>query len=149
MVNAGERAPWGDTRRAMISASFPCDSSHSTSAERSSSSATSTRPSGAPESTAIGLLVAVRARSIEAVSGLMNVVQLPMWLLSGTFFSSERFPAVIQPLVQALPLTLVNNSLRAIMNESAGLATVAPAAALLAAWGLASFFAALKWFRWD
>ena len=98
---------------------------------------------------AIGLLVAVRARSIEAVSGLMNVVQLPMWLLSGTFFSSERFPAVIQPLVQALPLTLVNNSLRAIMNESAGLATVAPAAALLAAWGLVSFFAALKWFRWD
>src|SRR5262249_16582493 len=67
---------------------------------------------------AIGLLVAARARTIEAVSGLMNVVQLPMWLLSGSFFSSERFPAVMQPLVQALPLTLVNNSLRAIMNES-------------------------------
>jgi ABC-type multidrug transport system permease subunit len=97
----------------------------------------------------ISLLVAVRARSIEAVSGLMNVVQLPMWLLSGSFFSSERFPAVIQPLVQALPLTLVNNSLRAIMNESAGLAQVAPALLALAAWALASFFAALRWFRWD
>jgi ABC-2 type transport system permease protein len=98
---------------------------------------------------AIGLLVAVRARTIEAVSGLMNVVQLPMWLLSGSFFSAERFPAVMQPLVQVLPLTLVNNALRAIMNESAGLATVAPAAGLIAAWGLVSFFAALKWFRWD
>jgi ABC-type multidrug transport system permease subunit len=98
---------------------------------------------------AIGLLVAVRTRTIEGVTGLMNVVQLPMWLLSGSFFSAERFPAVMQPLVQVLPLTLVNNSLRAIMNESAGLAAVAPAAGLLAVWGLASFFAALRWFRWD
>jgi len=98
---------------------------------------------------AIGLLVAVRTRTIEGVTGLMNVVQLPMWLLSGSFFSAERFPALMQPLVQVLPLTLVNNALRAIMNEGAGLATVAPAAGLLAAWGLASFFAALRWFRWD
>jgi ABC-type multidrug transport system permease subunit len=94
---------------------------------------------------AIGLLVAVRARTIEAVSGLMNVVQLPMWLLSGSFFSAERFPAVMQPLIQALPLTAVNNALRAIMNEGAGLATVLPAAALLAAWTFVNF-AALRWF---
>jgi ABC-type multidrug transport system permease subunit len=98
---------------------------------------------------ALGLLIAVRARTIEAVSGLMNVVQLPMWLLSGTFFSSERFPAVMQPLIQALPLTAVNNALRAIMNEGAGLAGVMPSIALLAGWGVVSFFAALKWFRWD
>ena len=98
---------------------------------------------------ALGLLIAVRARTIEAVSGLMNVVQLPMWLFSGVFFSSDRFPAAMQPLIQALPLTQVNNALRSIMNEGAGLAAVAPAAAVLAAWGLVSFFAALKWFRWD
>jgi len=98
---------------------------------------------------AIGLLVAVRARTIEAVSGLMNVVQLPMWLLSGSFFTAERFPAMMQPLIQSLPLTLVNNALRAIMNESASLASVLPAAGLLAAWGLVAFFAALRWFRWD
>jgi len=97
----------------------------------------------------LGLLIAVRARTIEAVSGLMNVVQLPMWLLSGSFFSAERFPAVMQPVIQVLPLTLVNNALRAVMNESAGLTAVLPAAGLLALWGLASFFAALKWFRWD
>jgi ABC-type multidrug transport system permease subunit len=98
---------------------------------------------------AIGLLVAVRTRTIEGVTGLMNVVQLPMWLLSGSFFSAERFPAVLQPLIQALPLTAVNNALRAIMNESAGLAVVAPALGILAAWSLVSFFAALRWFRWD
>ncbi|HEY2953770.1 MAG TPA: ABC transporter permease [Candidatus Eisenbacteria bacterium] len=98
---------------------------------------------------AIGLLVAMRARTIEAVSGLMNVVQLPMWLLSGTFFSSERFPAAIQPLIQALPLTLVNNALRAIMNEGAGLGAVAPAMGMLVAWGLVCFYAALRWFRWE
>ncbi len=98
---------------------------------------------------AIGLLIAVRARTIEAVSGLMNVVQLPMWLLSGSFFSAERFPVVMQPLIQALPLTALNNALRAIMNESAGLAAVAPAMGILAAWSLVTFFAALRWFRWD
>jgi ABC-type multidrug transport system permease subunit len=79
----------------------------------------------------------------------MNVVQLPMWLLSGSFFSAERFPAMMQPLIQALPLTAVNNALRAIMNEGAGLAAVSPAAALLLAWTFVSFFAALRWFRWD
>jgi ABC-2 type transport system permease protein len=98
---------------------------------------------------AMSLLIAVRARTVEAVSGLMNVVQLPMWLLSGSFFSSERFPAAMQPLIQALPLTAVNNALRAIMNEGAGLAGVAPALGILAAWGLVCFFAALRWFRWD
>ncbi len=98
---------------------------------------------------AMGLLVAVRARTIEAVSGLMNVVSLPMWLLSGSFFSAERFPAVMQPLVQALPLTAANTALRAIMNEGAGLAAVTPQLALLAVWGALSFFAALRWFRWE
>jgi ABC-type multidrug transport system permease subunit len=104
---------------------------------------------GALAFAAIGLLIATRARTIEAVSGLMNVVQLPMWLLSGSFFSSERFPAIMQPLVQALPLTAANNALRAIMNEGAGFAAVVPQLALLAAWGAACFFAALRWFRWD
>jgi ABC-type multidrug transport system permease subunit len=79
----------------------------------------------------------------------MNVVQLPMWLLSGSFFSSERFPAVIQPLVQALPLTLVNNGLRAIMNEGAGLAGLTWTLAALALWGIVSFVVAVRVFRWE
>lgn len=98
---------------------------------------------------ALGLLVASRTRTVEGVSGLMNFVMLPMWLLSGSFFSAERFPALMQPIVQALPLTLVNNSLRAIMNEGAGLASVAVPIVVLALWMVVSFAIALKIFRWE
>ena len=104
---------------------------------------------GALAFSALGLLVASRARTIEAVSGLMNFVMLPMWLLSGTFFSAERFPALLQPLVQALPLTVVNNALRAILNEGAGLAAMSMPIAILTAWTLAGFVVALRLFRWE
>src|SRR5262245_33507439 len=104
---------------------------------------------GAFSFSALGLLVASRARTIEAVSGLMNVAMLPMWLLSGSFFSSDRFPAAMQWLVQALPLTAVNNALRAIMNEGAGLAAVSAPIAIIVAWGVVSFFASLALFRWE
>ena len=104
---------------------------------------------GAIAFSALGLLVVSRAKTIEAVSGLMNFVMMPMWLLSGSFFSSERFPAIMQPLVQALPLTLVNNGLRAIMNESATLATVMPVLLALGAWSVVSFVLALRLFRWE
>ena len=98
---------------------------------------------------ALGLLVASRARTIEGVSGIMNVVMMPMWMLSGSFFSSERFPAFMQPLVRALPLTACNDALRALTNEGAGFAAVLPQLALLVVWGVASFFLALKMFRWE
>ncbi|HZM15048.1 MAG TPA: ABC transporter permease [Candidatus Krumholzibacteria bacterium] len=104
---------------------------------------------GALSFSSLGLLVVSRARTIEAVSGLMNVVMLPMWLLSGTFFSSARFPQVVQPLVQALPLTAVNSSLRALTNEAAGFSAVSPSLLLLAGWGLVSFVVALRIFRWE
>jgi len=104
---------------------------------------------GAFSFSALGLLVASRARTIEAVSGLMNVAMLPMWLLSGSFFSADRFPTAMQWLVQALPLTAVNNALRAIMNEGAGLAAVAAPIGIVIAWGVAGFFAALALFRWE
>ncbi len=104
---------------------------------------------GALAFSALGLMVASRARTVEAVSGLMNVVMLPMWMLSGSFFSSERFPAVMQPFVKALPLTLANDALRAIANEGAGLAAVAPQLAALAAWGVVTFVIAVRIFRWE
>ena len=68
---------------------------------------------------ALGLLIACRARTIEAVSGLMNLVQVPMWILSGVFFSAQRFPDAVQPLIQALPLTAVIDALRAHMLQGA------------------------------
>lgn len=97
----------------------------------------------------IGMLVAARPTTIEGVSGLMNFVMLPMWLLSGTFFSSERFPQIFQPFIKALPLTALNDSLRAVMNEGAPLSASWVALSVMLAWCLVSFAVALKIFRWQ
>jgi ABC-type multidrug transport system permease subunit len=104
---------------------------------------------GAMTFAGIGLLVASRTRTIEGISGLMNVVMLPMWILSGIFFSTERFPDAMQPLVQALPLTAVNDALRGVMIEGGSLASQAGELAITGAWGVASFVAALWLFRWS
>jgi ABC-type multidrug transport system permease subunit len=96
----------------------------------------------------LGLLLASRARTLEAVSGLMNVAMLPMWLLSGVFFASSNFPDVAQPFIQALPLTALNNALRAVMIEGQSLAGVVREISILGAWGIVTFSLALKLFRW-
>jgi ABC transporter DrrB family efflux protein len=96
----------------------------------------------------LGLLVASRAKTVEAVSGLMNLVMLPMWILSGTFFSYARFPEAMQPLVQALPLTALNDALRGVMIDGASLARVAAPLGVVIVWGVVSFAVALKIFRW-
>jgi ABC-2 type transport system permease protein len=97
----------------------------------------------------IGLLIACRTEKTETVSGLMNLVMLPMWLLSGTFFSSKRFPEVAQPFIQALPLTQLNDALREVMLEGAGLSQVGWRIGILALWALITFALALRWFRWQ
>lgn len=97
----------------------------------------------------IGLLVAARPTTIEGVSGLMNFIMLPMWLLSGTFFSSERFPQVLQPFIQALPLTALNNVLRSVMNEGTSISSNWIPIAVLLAWCVVSFVVALKIFKWQ
>jgi ABC-type multidrug transport system permease subunit len=97
----------------------------------------------------VGLLVASRAKTIEAVSGLMNLVMLPMWLLSGVFFASDRFPAVAQPFIRALPLTQLNNALRAVILDGSSLASQTVPVLILLVWGSVTFVLALKWFRWN
>jgi ABC transporter DrrB family efflux protein len=97
---------------------------------------------------AMALLVASRAQTIEALSGLLNFVMLPMWILSGVFFAASNFPDPMQPIIQVLPLTALIDALRAVTNEGATLAGVAPDLAILGTWGATSFVAALKLFRW-
>lgn len=104
---------------------------------------------GAVSFSGLGLLTASRAQRIETVSGLMNAIMLPMWLLSGIFFAPERFPDFMQPLVQALPLTQLNYALRAVILEGAGLLSQSWRLLVLAAWGGVSFVLALRWFRWN
>jgi ABC-type multidrug transport system permease subunit len=104
---------------------------------------------GALAFSGLGLLTASRARTIEGVSGLMNLVMVPMWIFSGIFFSTERFPAVLQPFVQALPLTALNDALRAVMLDGASATSLGPEVTLLAGWGALSFAVALRIFRWQ
>jgi ABC-2 type transport system permease protein len=103
---------------------------------------------GAFTFTGLGLLIASRARTTEAVQGLMNLASVPMWVLSGVFFSSSHFPDVMQPFIQALPLTAVNNAMRAIMLDGAGFVAIAGSLAIVAAWGVACLTLAVSWFRW-
>jgi ABC-2 type transport system permease protein len=103
---------------------------------------------GATMFSGIGLLVASRAKTIETVTGLMNLVMLPMWILSGIFFSSDRFPEVAQPLIKAVPLTPLIDALRAVMLEGATLESQLPRIAIMAAWAVVCFALALRWFRW-
>jgi len=97
----------------------------------------------------LGLLVACRARTMEAVSGLMNLIMLPMWIFSGVFFNADKFPDFMQWFIQALPLTALNNALRAVMLDGLSLASQWPEVLLLTAWGVVSFVLALRWFRWN
>ncbi len=97
---------------------------------------------------ALGLLVAARARTVEAVSGLANLVMLPMWIFSGVFFSAANFPNVMQPFIQALPLTGTVDALRANMLQGAPLSSLSGELALIAVWGIVPFALALRLFRW-
>jgi ABC-type multidrug transport system permease subunit len=96
----------------------------------------------------LGLLTASRAQKIESVSGLINLVMMPMWIFSGVFFSYERFPAIVHPLIRALPLTALNDALRATILQGASLASQSGRLLVLVLWGGISFVLALRWFRW-
>jgi ABC-type multidrug transport system permease subunit len=97
---------------------------------------------------ALGLLVSSRARTTEAVSGLMNLVMLPMWILSGIFFSASRFPAIVQPIVRALPLTAAIDAMRGNMLQGMSLAQLMLPTGILLAWFVVPFAVSLRIFRW-
>ncbi|HEX2202666.1 MAG TPA: ABC transporter permease [Longimicrobium sp.] len=104
---------------------------------------------GAMTFAGVGLLAASRAKTIEGVSGILNVIMLPMFVVSGVFFSASRYPDAVQPLVQALPLTALIDALRAVYNEGLPFAAWAGEVGILAAWALLSFAVALRIFRWQ
>ena len=96
----------------------------------------------------LGLLIASRAKTMEAASGLMNLAMLPMWILSGVFFSATRFPALIQPIVRALPLTAAIDALRGNMLQGMSLMQLRTPVLVLIAWLLVCFAVSLRIFRW-
>jgi ABC-type multidrug transport system permease subunit len=97
---------------------------------------------------ALGLLVASRARTMEAVSGLMNLVMLPMWILSGVFFSASRFPGFMQPIVDALPLTAAIGAMRGNMLQGVPISQMMPLIGIMLFWCLVPFAVSLRIFRW-
>jgi ABC-2 type transport system permease protein len=97
----------------------------------------------------LGLLVGCRARTMETVSGLVNAAMLPIYVFSGVFFSSARFPEAVQPIIQILPLTALNDGLRAIMNDGAGFDALGYPLVILSIWGGLCFALALRFFRWQ
>jgi ABC-type multidrug transport system permease subunit len=103
---------------------------------------------GAASFAGVGLLTASRAQKIETVSGLINVVMMPMWIFSGVFFSYDRFPALLHPFIRLLPLTALNDALRAVILEGVPLSAQLSRLTVLAVWGGLSFVIALRWFRW-
>ena len=97
----------------------------------------------------LALLVSSRVRTIEAVSGFLNLVMVPMWIFSGVFFASSNFPDVMQPFIQALPLTALNNAFRAVINEGLPLVSQWREVGILSAWGGTAFVLALRLFKWQ
>jgi ABC-2 type transport system permease protein len=104
---------------------------------------------GAVSFAAIGLLAASRARTVEGLSGLLNLLILPMWILSGVFFASSNFPDALQPIIQVIPLTALNDALRDVILEGLPLTALGRDIAVLLAWGAACFTLSLRWFRWQ
>ncbi len=104
---------------------------------------------GSASFTGLSLLVAARTKTVEVASGLMNVVMLPMWMMSGSFFAYTRFPDFLHPVLKMLPLTALNDALRVITNDGGGLLSVGPEMVILLAWALISFAIALRIFRWQ
>ncbi|HEY2784817.1 MAG TPA: ABC transporter permease [Fimbriiglobus sp.] len=97
----------------------------------------------------IGLLIGSRASRMEVAAGLMNAVMMPSWLLCGVFFSAKNYPDTMQPFIQALPLTALNNGLRAVINDGAGFESIWLPVLILLAWTVASFAVGKKLFKWN
>jgi ABC-2 type transport system permease protein len=104
---------------------------------------------GASAFAGLGLLIGARVENTEVASGWMNFVQLPMWLLSGTFFSYERFPSWLQAPARLLPLTALNDALRGVFNDGSSFWDLRHPAGVLAVWCLVSFAASARLFRWQ
>lgn len=96
----------------------------------------------------LGLLCAARAQNSETANGLINLVTLPMMVFSGVFFSSARFPAVLQPAIRLLPLTAFNEALRHVVNDGASIFTQGFPLAVLVVWTAVTSFLAVRLFRW-
>ncbi len=99
--------------------------------------------------TGLSLLVAARVESQEAANGCLNFLNITSWLLSGTFIYYTRFPEVMHAPIRALPLTALNDAMRAVFNEGSALIDVWSELGVLGLWAVLGFVIALKTFKWQ
>lgn len=96
-----------------------------------------------------GFTVSGIAKNESAVPPIANIITLPQFLLSGTFFSVEAFPSWLQPISKALPLTYLNDALRKVAFEGASLIDVTPQIGVLLIWAVIIYALAVKVFKWE
>lgn len=96
----------------------------------------------------LGLAIAARIRTVETAAGVSNVFYFPMMFLSGVYFAPAGVPRPVQAIVDLLPLSALNSSLREIAGGGT-LGSVGPQLATLLAWVVATTLFAVKTFRWD
>jgi ABC-2 type transport system permease protein len=96
-----------------------------------------------------GFVVSGIAKTESTIPPFANIVTLPQFLLAGTFFNIDVFPAWLQPICRVLPLTFFNEAMRKISFEGAHLTNVLPELGAIMLWGVVVYFAAIKVFKWD
>ena len=97
----------------------------------------------------LGYLIAALVKTQESAIPVVQLVNLPMMILSGTFFDVASMPSFIEPLVKILPLTYLNDALRQIMVAGTPLHSMTTDIAVLAAWAVACLVITVRLFQWD
>lgn len=96
-----------------------------------------------------GFVVSGIAKSESVIPPLANVITLPQFLLSGTFFPVDAFPGWLQSISKVLPLTYLNDALRRIAFEGAGFSSISHQLLIISIWGVVVYIAAIRFFRWE
>jgi ABC-2 type transport system permease protein len=98
---------------------------------------------------AVGFAVAGWAKNEDQAAPVANLISLPMMFLSGVFFPRDAMPDFLASVTQFMPLTYVNQALRAVVNEGAGLASLGPELLGMGVWAVITFVLAVRMFRWE
>jgi len=96
-----------------------------------------------------GFIISGVAKNESAVPPLSNIITMPQFLLSGTFFATTAFPTWLQGLSNILPLTYLNKAMRDVAFEGAGLGDVTKDLAVLGIWFIIVYAVAVKTFKWE
>jgi ABC-2 type transport system permease protein len=104
---------------------------------------------GAAAFAALGVALTTVIRSAEGSSAVVNAIYLPVTFISGSFFSSDTFPPVLQAVAQVLPLVHFIDLVRDVMVFDDSIWDHPTAVAVVAAWGVAGALVAVRGFRWE